>query len=133
MRTFSTVLQALCFSLLVPALDAAAVPDTATASNYVSNRYMIEFREGVDAVEHTRWVRSVHRRNLAKRSQGAAGSGGVETVLRRLNGYIGDFDDLTIEEIRNHPDVSTRCNVFAVNICCANISPGCCCRAGPGL
>lgn len=91
-----SLLQALWLSLLFPRLVDARP------------KYMIEFRDGTNSVEHTRWVRNIHRRNLAKRGEGAAGTGGVQTVFRQLNGYIGDFDDLTVEEIRAHADVSYR-------------------------
>ncbi|KAG6355809.1 hypothetical protein INS49_003775 [Diaporthe citri] len=96
---------------LVPIVSLiAAVPtsDVGSQLNYVPKSYIIQFKEDVDVAAHAQWARSVHTRNLSRYRKRALPEGldGVKTIFRQFRGYIGDFDDLTIEEIRAHPNVS---------------------------
>lgn len=86
--------------------DVAARPNT-----IVKDGYIIKLKPGAkDFDSHVSWVKGVHKRNLAKRGAAEHTYKGIErqfTGKNHFNGYSGEFDELTIEEIRNNPDVSS--------------------------
>ncbi|KAL1846479.1 hypothetical protein Daus18300_014249 [Diaporthe australafricana] len=104
MSRFSIILLAL--APLVTLIASLPISDVGTQPGHSPRSYIIQFKEDVNVAAHAEWVRSVHVRNLAKRSKVALGYDGVKTIFRQLNGYIGEFDDLTIEEIKAHPDAN---------------------------
>jgi cerevisin len=102
--------------------DAAPVLST-TNAEAVPDSYMIVFKKHVkdaDAASHHDWVQSVHaksndeRMELRKRSQFPLttevfdGLKHTYNIVGGLMGYSGHFDEETLEQIRRHPDVSTR-------------------------
>lgn len=112
MRPFSNVVLSLAVAFL-PSVATTPVRDDALSSRAIPGRYIIGFNEGVDAAAHTHWARSVHKRNLGRRSDASMRTNGIETVFRRLNAYVGDFDPATIEEIRANTDVSKVLKVYS--------------------
>lgn len=99
--------------------DAAPILSTSHAEE-VPNSYMIVFKKDVkDHKKHTEWVQTMHedreteRMELRKRSQLPLMDEVFEGLkhtfdISGLAGYSGHFDDETIEQIRRHPDVSSR-------------------------
>jgi len=100
-------------SLLAGLADAA--PTTRREVNIrsttvVKDGYIIKLKPGVadDLEAHTLWVSNIHKRNLAKRGLDEHTYRGIERMFtgkNHFNGYAGEFDELTIEEIRNSPEV----------------------------
>jgi cerevisin len=99
--------------------DAAPIL-SATNAETVPNSYMVVFKKHVkddDAKGHHSWVQTIHtktqkeRMELRKRSQFPLADEVFEGLKHTYNiagsmlGYSGHFDDETIEQIRNHPDV----------------------------
>lgn len=87
-------------SLFLAALGAAAP----TASG---GKYIVTLKEGTAASavqSHIQWVEGVHARSIGRRDQNLAG---LEKTyeIGSFNGYAGNFDAATIEEIRNNPEV----------------------------
>lgn len=71
----------------------------------VSGKYIVVLKDNVTpegAESHLSWVNSVH-----KRSADGTDLSGVETKydFDGFHGYAGKFDEATLEEIRNNPDV----------------------------
>ncbi|KAI9896810.1 hypothetical protein N3K66_007832 [Trichothecium roseum] len=96
---------ALFLGALLPAALAAPTPEAAPAHKreVIPNKYIVTLKEGVeDFAAHVSWVDDVHKRSLSRRD-----TGGVEKEfhIENFNAYVGEFDDETIEEIKNHPDV----------------------------
>ncbi|KAJ6785330.1 hypothetical protein PWT90_02597 [Aphanocladium album] len=88
-------------SLFLAAVGAAAP----TAS---SGKYIVTLKEGTAASavqSHIQWVEGVHARSIGRRDQNLAG---LEKTyeIGNFNGYAGNFDAATIEEIRNNPEVA---------------------------
>lgn len=83
-------------------------------STIVQDGYIIKLKPGVDEADfdfdsHISWVEGVHKRNMMKRSLDQRSYKGVErqfTGRNHWNGYSGNFDEATIAEIRNNPNVS---------------------------
>jgi len=74
-------------------------------STGIPGKYIITLKEGTtDATtaSHLAWVQNVHKRSLDGRNLK-----GVEKTYKaaRFRAYAGEFDDATIEQIRNHPEV----------------------------
>lgn len=102
--------------------DAAPILSSANAET-IPNRYIIKFKEhvtGQSAKDHHVWLNSVHSANqvareqeLRKRSQFPLaddvfdGLKHTYSIGSSFTGYAGHFDEMTIEQIRRHPDVST--------------------------
>ncbi|KFA64470.1 hypothetical protein S40285_01101 [Stachybotrys chlorohalonatus IBT 40285] len=86
----------------------AAIPVSASAhsGDVVEGSYIVTLKQDIsDADVETQvvWANDVHKRSLAKRD----GLNGVEIVYNgTFKGYAGTFDETTIEEIRNSPDVA---------------------------
>lgn len=133
--------------------DAAPVLSASNA-DAIPNRYIIKFKKHVTdshASDHHTWLNSVHTANQAARELELRKRGDyslVDDVFEGLKhtykiggafmGYAGHFDDATIEQIRQHPDVSlspvssphaplyvsrTRGRVAVMTLPCAS---GCC-------
>ena len=99
---------ALALSGLLPLIAAAPVANRQNdGSVNVENKYIITLKSGVSARDiesHLSWVSDVHKRSLARRDLA-----GVEKTydIGDFHGYAGSFDEETIEQIKNSPDVST--------------------------
>lgn len=121
MRSFQVA--ALALGGLLPFVTAAPVSviyhnDTAianhtTVSNHtdthfalpVTGKYIVTLKQGLssrDLDSHVGWVNEFHARSLNKRS-----TAGVDKTFRtdHFNGYAGEFDNDTLEQIRSNPDV----------------------------
>ncbi|KAK8016181.1 subtilase [Apiospora rasikravindrae] len=100
--------------------DGAAPILSSSSADEIPNQYIIKFKKHVtesSASDHQSWIQKIHgaredeRIELRKRSQIPI----VEDVFSGLKhtykisadfmGYSGHFDDETIEQVRNHPDV----------------------------
>lgn len=94
---------------LLPAAFAAPAPapPRGPVAEVIPGKYIVTLKEGIstEAVDsHLSWVSDVHKRSLGKRN-----TVGVEKtygVGKYFNGYAGEFDDSTLEEIKKNPDVS---------------------------
>jgi hypothetical protein len=92
----------------VAAVLAAPLARDAKAGSIIPNSYIITLKPDVDqsgVASHLTWVNEVHKRSLGRR-----GFSGVEHTYEgatSFKGYAGTFDEATIEEIRNSPEVST--------------------------
>lgn len=73
------------------------------STQVIPGKYIITYKPGTNLAEHTNWVTSIHKRNLAKRDDGSAG---ITASYRVFNGYAGEFDEATIKEIEASADVS---------------------------
>jgi oryzin len=91
-------------------LAAPLDQQTRTASQHgkvIEGSYIITLKSGSQASDlesHLSWVNDVHKRSLGKRQHK-----GVERTYAGkydFNGYSGSFDEATIAEIRNNPDVA---------------------------
>lgn len=93
--------------------QAAPAPDSKQTqdSDIVKGRYIIRLRDEVaDFQTHIGWVNGAHRRNAEEANFKDAPKG----VLREFNypnvklkGYSGEFDEATLEELRNNDAVRT--------------------------
>lgn len=99
---------ALFLGALLPAavLGAPTPAEQLAERNVIPNKYIITLQEGVKAVDfesHLAWVNDVHARSLKRRD-----TSGVEKEFHigSFDAYVGEFDEETIEEIKNSPDVS---------------------------
>lgn len=101
-------------SLLAGLADAAPTTGREVnirSSTIIKDGYIIKLKPGVTSnlEAHTMWVNNIHKRNLAKRGLDTRRYRGIERMFtgkNHFNGYAGEFDELTIEEIRNSPEVS---------------------------
>lgn len=98
------------------ALAAAAAPFLVQGApvqkdETVAGKWIIQLRPDVDVAtitSHIATVKAIHARNmLARRDLTEAETGGVENEygFGTFHGYSGGFDDATIEELRNMPEV----------------------------
>ncbi|RSM14798.1 Alkaline proteinase [Fusarium ambrosium] len=98
---------ALFLGALLPAALAAPVDGPVRREEAaVPNKYIVTLKpEASDSKisAHLNWVGDVHRRSLSKRD-----TAGVEETynISNWNAYAGEFDDATIEEIKNSPEVA---------------------------
>ncbi|KAI6352180.1 hypothetical protein MCOR25_009513 [Pyricularia grisea] len=86
---------------------AAGAPVEKEPEVNVAGKYIVTLKPGIaarDIESHMGWVNSVHKRNVADGKNVA----GVEQKFDILDfhAYAGEFDDATLEEIRNNPDVA---------------------------
>ncbi|KAH8848538.1 hypothetical protein MCOR27_006051 [Pyricularia oryzae] len=86
---------------------AAGAPIDKEPEVKVAGKYIVTLKPGIaarDIESHMGWVNSVHRRNVADGKEVA----GVENKFDILDfhAYAGEFDEATLEEIRNSPDVA---------------------------
>ncbi|OLN90169.1 Alkaline protease 1-like protein 3 [Colletotrichum chlorophyti] len=98
-RNFAALVAA-----LVPFGAAAPTPyDDPTPD--VTGKFIVTLKSGISARDldsHMNWVDAVHKRSLSRRD-----TAGVEKKYKigKFSGYSGHFDDATVEELKNNPDV----------------------------
>ncbi|KAJ4316576.1 proteinase B [Fusarium piperis] len=98
---------ALFLGALLPAALAAPVDGPVRRQEAaIPNKYIVTLKpEASDSKisDHLNWVGDVHRRSLSKRD-----TVGVEETynISDWNAYAGEFDDETIEKIKNSPEVA---------------------------
>ncbi|EGX91264.1 alkaline serine protease Alp1 [Cordyceps militaris CM01] len=88
------------------ALFLAALGTAAPAPS--GGKYIVTLKDGATASKvesHLQWVNDVHARSVGRRDLNL---NGVEKTygIGSFNGYAGNFDAATIEEIKNSPEVA---------------------------
>lgn len=100
---------AYALAALLPIINAAPLPkyDEPVSTLSVEGKYIVTLKSGSDSTAHLSWVSGIHARNLAKRANGTAATGGVEKKfnINAWNAYVGHFDAQTIAEIEASDDV----------------------------
>lgn len=92
---------------LLPAIIAAPTSNAPeTKREVIPGKYIITLKSDATASDidsHLSWVSDVHRRSLHKRQ-----TAGIENTynISSWNAYAGEFDDETIEKIKENPEVS---------------------------
>lgn len=79
--------------------------------------YIVKLKENTgDYNQHLKWVRDIHKRNLAKRGDSGYNYKGVERQWdhagRHFHGYAGEFDEQTLDDIRHNDEVSPAAYCF---------------------
>lgn len=101
---------ALVLAAVLPLGNAAPAPAheqvNARASEAIPGKYIVMLNPGTadsDVEAHLSWVSDVHARSLTRRE-----TAGVEKTfnISDFSAYSGAFDDATIEQIKENPDVS---------------------------
>lgn len=92
-------------AILPGALGAPVNTDITKLSDIIEGKYIVTLKKGVDtaaAESHLEWVADVHKRSLGKRD-----TVGIERKydIKSWKGYAGEFDEATIAQIRESPDV----------------------------
>ncbi|KAI1405347.1 alkaline proteinase [Hypoxylon fuscum] len=97
---------ALFFGALLPIAFAAPTPAAQQKREIIPNKYIVSLKEGVsseDFKSHLNWARDVHARSLNKRDTTGVSH---EYNIKDFNAYAGEFDEETVEQIKNNPDVA---------------------------
>lgn len=96
----------LCF-LAVSAANAAEILSASRPKDVIPNEYIIVMRNGVSATafsSHRAWVADIHHSNITRR--GLPRHGIHRTYdFHQMKGYSGTFDEDTLREIAQNPDV----------------------------
>ncbi|RKU43730.1 Basic amino-acid permease [Coniochaeta pulveracea] len=87
-----------------PNQTAPFIPSPTDRTPY-TGKYIVTLRRGLssrDLDSHLGWVDGVHARNVQRRS-----TTGLEKTfqIHSFNGYAGEFDENTLEQIESSPDV----------------------------
>lgn len=104
---------------ILPAVLGAPVQETRRAAQKIPGKYIVTLKDGLSdsqVAAHTFWATEVHARRLARRDPNERDL--PAGILKRykiesFNAYAGAFDDLTIDEIRNNPDVCLALCLFS--------------------
>ncbi|KAI5864946.1 alkaline proteinase [Durotheca rogersii] len=96
---------ALLLGAVLPAIFAAPTAPQ-QKREIVPNKYIVTLKEGItteDFKTHVNWARDIHSRSLSKRD-----TTGIEHEyhISNFNAYSAEFDEETLEQIKNHPDVA---------------------------
>lgn len=116
----AAVAQAASFSIET-IHDKSAPISSSIDANVIPDSYIIKFKDHVDASkaeDHHSWVQTIHsdgaQARLELRKRGLFSSDSIFSGLKHtynigdtFKGYSGHFDEATIEQVRNHPDVSS--------------------------
>ncbi len=96
-------LAVLLGALLPAALTAPTPAEGLAAREVVPNKYIVRLKDSAGFDSHLSWVNEVHKRSLSRRDLG-----GVEKEyhIGSFEAYSGEFDEETIAEIKNNPEVS---------------------------
>ncbi|KYK58121.1 Peptidase S8 [Drechmeria coniospora] len=95
-------------ALLLAALPFGTSSPVPVAAPGGSNKYIVKLKDGIRSRElatHLEWVNDVHARSIGRRHLDLSGLD-KKFEIGNFNAYSGAFDDATIEEIRNKPEVS---------------------------
>lgn len=111
--------------------DKAAPLISSTNAKEIPDSYIVVFKKHVSnslASDHHSWVQDLHlnvqsrKTELRKRSQSPMVDSIFEGLKHTYNiggslmGYSGHFDEDVIEQVRNHPDVSSYCGFEAATV-----------------
>ncbi|KAI2605584.1 alkaline proteinase [Hypoxylon sp. NC1633] len=97
---------ALFLGALLPAVLAAPAPAAQQKREIIPNKYIVTLKEGIsseDFKSHLNWARDVHARSLNKRDTAGVSH---EYKISNFSAYAGEFDDETLEQIKNSADVA---------------------------
>ncbi|KAI5467513.1 peptidase S8/S53 domain-containing protein [Mariannaea sp. PMI_226] len=84
---------------------ALGAPVERENGDVVKGSYIITLKSDQDLKSHLNWVDDVHKRSLAKRSSDAKGVERTYNGKYGFHGYAGSFDESTLDEIKNNPEV----------------------------
>lgn len=101
---FSFKSLAILAAAILPFGNAAPTPAPQQAE-VIPGRYIVTLNPGIAARDfetHLDWARDIHSRSLTRRD-----TTGVEKTfnISDFSAYSGAFDDATIEQIKNSPEV----------------------------
>ena len=106
MQSFTRVLAFAAAAL--PFLGHAA-PVSTSGGDTIPGKWIVQLKPETDiasVASHMIQVRAIHARNLARREIHSLTSGiEREYGFGKFKGYAGSFDDATIEELKNLPEV----------------------------
>ena len=96
---------AVLVAALLPAVFAAPVETRGPVVEAIPDSYIITLKSGLNARDlesHLGWVTDIHSRSLNRRE-----FVGVKKTysINNFHGYAGTFDPVTIETIKNSPQV----------------------------
>ena len=100
LRRLALLLGALPAALAAPAQEQPQQ----VKREVIPGKYIVTLKkDAADFDSHVAWVSDVHKRSLSRRS-----TSGIEKEfhIHNFNAYVGEFDEETIEEIKNSADVS---------------------------
>ncbi|KAF6806777.1 Alkaline protease 1-like protein 3 [Colletotrichum sojae] len=92
---------------LVPFGAALPAPQAESARSVaVVGKFIVTLKSSIssrDVDSHLTWVDAVHKRSLGRRD-----TAGVDKKynIGKFNGYSGQFDEATLEELKSNPDVA---------------------------
>lgn len=114
-------------ALLPVVLGAPTASTQQFKREVIPGKYIITLKSGAtvsDVDTHLSWVSDVHRRSLGKRE-----TAGVENTynISTWNAYAGEFDEETIQQIKDNPEVSGLSSVVAAMARILTPSVGCRC------
>ena len=95
-------LAVLLGALLPAALTAPTPSDGLNARRVIPNSYIVRLKESAGFESHLSWVTEVHKRSLNRRDFVGVDK---EYHIGSFEAYSGQFDEETIAEIKNNPDV----------------------------
>ena len=103
----------------LPLLGHAAPVSQVEATQAIPGKWIIQLKPEANIATiatHKDTVRAIQARNLARRGLDADEAGGIEEEygFGSFKGYSGSFDESTIEELKNLPEVS-RCATLATH------------------
>ncbi|VUC31357.1 unnamed protein product [Clonostachys rosea] len=96
-------LRRLALSLAAFLPVALAAPAAVQKREVIPNKYIVTLKKDAGSFDaHINWVNDIHARSLSRRD-----TNGVEQEfhIENFNAYSGEFDEATIAEIRNSPEV----------------------------
>ncbi|KAI1383904.1 alkaline proteinase [Hypoxylon trugodes] len=97
---------ALFIGALLPSVFAAPTPAAQQKREIIPGKYIVTLKEGIsneDFKSHLNWARDVHARSLGKRDTVGVSH---EYQIHNFSAYAGEFDDETLEQIKNSADVA---------------------------
>ena len=103
---------------VVPLLSQAAPVAPQAVNGTIPGRWIIQLKPEVDiaaVAAHKLKVREIHARNLVRRGGESAGIE-HEYGFGAFKGYSGAFDDVTVDELKNLPEVRKQRNGIMMSL-----------------
>ncbi|KAI1499292.1 peptidase S8/S53 domain-containing protein [Biscogniauxia marginata] len=105
--TNSFLCSVLALSAIGSAFPALASPIATGSSglqdgDILPGKFIVSLKPGTEAESHLAWVQDIHRRSVSRRD-----TIGLDKAyaIGRFQGYAGEFDDETIEQIKGNENV----------------------------
>lgn len=106
------ILKVLASTLaVVYAVEAGNLLNFDNEKDVIPGSYIVVMKDETstrDFKSHLGWAANVHQENLAKRGSSASTGMQFRFDIAGWRGYSGKFDEETINEIVNHPNVRSR-------------------------